>query len=95
MATKTTTTQSRNPIPLIKVGQRLLDVMPKDIRKLLHLKNGDVLRLEVQNSRTTVMDKSTLRKQLQQGYRRWAPEHRQLAKDWFPLDQQAWDKTVS
>ena len=74
--------------------QRINVTLPKETVQLIDrvAKKGDrsrVIDLAVREF-LTARSKATLRKQLEEGYTRWAEYDRQLAEAWFPLDEEAW-----
>jgi CopG family transcriptional regulator/antitoxin EndoAI len=74
--------------------QRINITLPKETVQLIDrvAKKGDrsrVIDLAVRQF-VTSRSKANLRKQLKEGYTRWAEHDRELAETWFPLDEEAW-----
>lgn len=73
--------------------QRLNITLPKETVQLIDrvAKKGDrsrVIDMAVRQF-VTARSKANLRKQLEEGYTRWAEHDRELAEAWFPLDEEA------
>jgi len=74
--------------------QRLNITLPKETVQLIDrvAKKGDrsrVIDLAVREF-VTSKTKAKLRKQLKEGYIRWAEHDRELVQAWSPLDEEAW-----
>lgn len=42
---------------------------------------------------TDAIERKNLHDQMKEGYIRWADRDRETAEDWFPLDEEAWQKS--
>ena len=72
--------------------KRINITLPEDTVALLDRVTDNRSRLIDVAIRHYVKDKSgeSLRKQLEDGYRRRAKQNIQLAEEWFPLEEEAW-----
>lgn len=74
--------------------QRLNITLPKETVQLIDrvAKKGDrsrVIDMAVRQF-VTARSKANLRKQLKEGYTRWAEHDLEFAQAWFPFDEEAW-----
>jgi len=77
--------------------RRISITLPDETLRLLDrvVKKGDRSRLIAEAVRSYVhgVGKAGLRKQLKEGYQRNAKRSRRIAEEWFPLDEEAWQRS--
>lgn len=77
--------------------RRVNITLPEETLRLLDrvVKKGDRSRVIAEAVRRYVKDvgKANLRRQLREGYERNADLNRRIAEEWFPLEEEAWQRT--